>query len=258
MPSYATRGRDTTLYVDGVRASGYFNEYENESERDDLEFTPFEAEDKEYLGGAPAENNTTLTGSYNGDAGGVDDTLEDAYSAGSVLQLLVCPGGILSSKKVLMLGDATVKKIKTSGKSDDINEFEAEIRSKRQRGVMLKTPVAVSATGNGTQNLYTVGGLPTTTNFGGVFSLHVEAIGGTVAPTAVVISIEHSTDGTTWAALTGATFADVAVGYVGRALRLETLKTLPINGYVRAKHTITGGTSPSVNYSLAFHRRLHA
>lgn len=255
MPSKATRGRDTTIYWQGLRASAYLNEYEQESEREDLEFTPFESEDKEYLGGAPAENTTTLTGTYNGDEFAFDDAVEDAYESGTVGQLLMCPGGILSGKRVLMLGDATVQKSKGKGKSDDINELEFEMRSKRQRGVVIKTPVPAAAATVLAPHIYRPKGVAVATDFGAVFSLHLEAVGG--APTGLVIAVEHSPDGTTYSALAGAAFPDVATGFDGAGFRLELPKSVTVQGYVRPKLTFTGGTTPTATFAMAMHRRLH-
>lgn len=252
MTTRATRGRDSTIYFNGTRVSAYLDEYESEAEADDLEFTPFESADKEYLTGT-SENTTTLTGTFNGGSGSLDELLDTAYATGSTdNQLLICPGGVMTAGKAgLMLGDASVQKQKVSGKSDDINEFEAELRSKRQRALILKTPVAVSATGNGSAFQASAA-----TSYGAIATIYLESVGGTVAPTGINFEIEHSSDGSSYSTFGVAIASSLTSTDVGRAIRYESDNTLTLEKYVRVKHTITGGTAPSVKYVAALHRRL--
>lgn len=249
--SNATRGRDTTIYFNGYRVSSFLNEWENEAEADDLEFTPFEAADKEYLTGT-SENTTTLTGTFNGATASFDDLIDSSYAAGTLEQILICPAGIITPGRAgLMLGDASVQKQKASGKSDDINEYEVELRSKRNRAVILKTPVAVSATGNGSSVQAAAA-----TDFGAIATVYLEAVGGTVPPTGIQFELEHSPDNTSFTTFGVAIATSLTVADVGRAYRYESDNTLTLEKYVRVKHTITGGTAPTVKYVCAMHRRL--
>jgi hypothetical protein len=249
MASKAVRGRDATIYVGGIDASPYLNEYEIESERDDIDVTPFGTDDKEFLSGS-SENTTTLTGFWNGDEDSLDEILDEVFGSDDADQILVCGGGVLSGKAAYILGDATQMKYKVSAEADDLTEAEAEFRSKRHRAVILKNPAFVTSTGTGDPHES-----PAATNFGYVASLHVLDITG--APTSVAIALEQSADDTTYAAL-GSNIATLTVADVGKAFRFESAKTINVEKFVQAKHTITGGTTPTVSYVLAFHRRKRA
>lgn len=239
----ALRGSRATIYVDGINASPYLNEYEIEAEREDLEFSPFESDDKEFLAG-PSENTITLTGAWNGDAGGLDQLLDDAFGGDAESIVTICPGGVTATGKGVYLLAGTNVTYNVSAASDEIAEAEAEFRSARNRGIILQGPTVVSATGNGTALINSV-----VTTKGLVAHLHVLAVTGT--PTSVVITVESSPDGTTWTPLV--TFDSVTTG--GVAAKQVTTNTTTVPVQLRAKHTITGGTTPTVSYVLAAARR---
>lgn len=236
-PSKAVRGRDASIYVDSINASAFLNEYEIEAERDDIDVTPFESSDKVFLAGT-SENTVTLTGFFNGAVDSLDEILDNTFGGDAENVVTICPAGALSGKACYLVAGTQVA-YTTSAESDDMTEAEAEFRSARLRGRVLKTPVAETATGNGTANIATAA-----TTKGAVAHLHVTSVTG--APTSVVIVFEGSTDGTTWAPLitftsvTGVTFE-----------KKETAATTTVPVQIRAKHTITGGATPTVTYLLA-------
>src|SRR5438552_971653 len=146
----AVRGRDATIYVNALDASQYLNEYEIEAEADDIEVAPFGA-DKYFLSG-PREIDVTLTGYWNGDAAGLDEVLDDAFAANTDIACTICPGGVFTSKAAYLVPGIMVS-YDISAESDDVSEAEAELRSQYLRGVILKGPLPVTATGNGTANI---------------------------------------------------------------------------------------------------------
>jgi hypothetical protein len=240
MATKALRGSRATIYVDGLNASAFLNEYEIEAEREDLEFSPFESDDKEFLAG-PSENTITLTGAWNGDADSLDARLDATFGGDADNIITICPGGVAATGKGVYLVPGTNVTYTVSAASDEIAEAEAEFRSARLRGVILQGPTTVSATGNGSP------APPATaaTTKGATAHLHVLAVTGT--PTSVAISVEHSADGTTWVPLVS--FPTVTEGGVG--YQVSTVNTATVNVQMRAKHTITGGTTPTVTYVLA-------
>lgn len=244
--SKAVRGRNATVYVTGMNASPYLNEYEIESERDDLDVTPLESDDKDFLSG-PAENSTTLTGFWNGDEDSLDEILDDLFGVDDAHQMTVFPGGVLSGKRAYMLANATQLKYKTSAKSDDITEAEAEFRSGRYRGVVLKTPAVVNATGVGTSFEHA-----TATDFGAVAMVHVLDITG--APDSVAFGVAHSPDDGTYSPLLS--FGTFTEEQVPTAKFVEIDNTVTVDEFVHSTHTFTGGTSPTAKYVVVFHRRL--
>lgn len=238
----ALRGSRATIYVDGINASAFLNEYEIEAEREDLEFSPFESDDKEFLAG-PSENTITLTGAWNGDSDSLDQLLDDTFGGDVDNVITICPGGVAQTGKGVYLLPGTNVTYTVSAASDEIAEAEAEFRSKRNRGTILQGPTTISATGNGTAVI-----APAVTTKGAVANLHVLSVTGT--PTSVAISVESSPEGTTWSPLI--TFATVTTGKTHQ--RVETVNTATVPVQLRAKHTITGGTTPTLSYVLAVAR----
>lgn len=239
MATYAVPGKKATIYVDNLDASEFLNEYEFESERDDIDVTVFGKEDKDFLSGS-AENTVTLTGLWNGDETSLDELLDDTFGGDVDNIITICPGGATSGK-ACYLASATQVAYTVSAEADDLTEAEAEFRSARVRGSILKTAVPVSATGTGTAVERAKGA----TAKGAVAHLHVFGVTG--SPTSVAIEVEHSDDDTTYATLISFT----GITNASTAQKKETLKTATVNKYLRAKHTITGGTTPSLNYVLA-------
>lgn len=236
----AIRGSRATIYVDSVDASAFLNEYSIEAERDDLEFTPFGSDDKEYLSG-PSENTVTLTGAWNGDEDSLDALLDATFGTDTQNIVTVCAGGVTSGKACYLVAGTQIT-YNTEATTEDITTAEAEFRSGRRRGRVLQQPVTVTATGNGSAHTATAA-----TAKGASAHLHVLDVTG--APTSVEIVVEHSVDGTVWTPLI--TFGAVT----GKgAQRVATLDTATVNVQVRARHTITGGTTPSVRYVVAFAR----
>jgi hypothetical protein len=240
MATRAVQGKNSSIYVDGINASEFLNEFEFESERDDIDVTPFESDDKVFISGS-AENTVTLTGYWNGDEDSLDQMLDDTFGTDEQNVITIFPGGVASGK-ACYLAAATQVSYNVSAAADEQIEAEAEFRSARVRGVVLKTPVTVSATGNGAE----VVSLAATTR-GATANLHVLSISG--APTSADIVVETSADGDTWTPLLS--FNAVAVGGYTKS----TLKTETVMEQLRVTHTITGGTTPSLNYVLAVGRR---
>lgn len=237
MASKAVRGRDASIYVDEINASAFLNEYEIEAERDDIDVTPFESSDKVFLAGT-SENTVTLTGFFNGASDSLDEILDNTFGGDNENVVTICPAGALSGRACYLVAGTQVA-YTTSAESDDMTEAEAEFRSARLRGRVIKTPVAVTATGNGTANIATA-----LTTAGATAHLHVTDVQG--APTSVVIELEHSVDGTVWAPLI--TFTSLTAKTKEKK---ATAATATVNVQLRTKHTITGGTTPSVTYMVA-------
>ena len=244
MATKAVQGKVVSIYVDGMNASPFLQEFEIDSQRDDTDVTPFESDDKEFITSA-AENDVTLTGFYNGDSDSLDALLFSSYGGTVDNVVTIFPGGTSSTKRCLLVPGTQVS-MNVSAAADEQVQLEAEFKSALVPGVLLKSPVPVSATGTGTA----VTG--TATTLGATANLHVLSLTG--APTAVEIEVEMSTDGTTWAAVDGLTFTPTVATAKG-GYTLKTLKSLPISAQLRASHTITGGTTPSLNYVLSVGRR---
>jgi hypothetical protein len=239
--SRAVRGKDATIYVDAIDASEFLNEYEFESQRDDIDVTPLGADDKLFLSGS-SENTVTLTGFWNGDEDSLDGVLDETFGSETENVITICPGGVTSSK-ACYLATATQVSYDTHAQADDVTEGEAEFRSARIRGKILQLPIPVTATGTmGTPDVTTAA-----TARGATANLHVLDFSGT--PTTCTIDVEHSADGTVWAP-----FLSFTVTAKGGQMK-RTSKTTAINEQIRWNVTITGGTTPAVTFVLAVGRR---
>ena len=244
---HAIAGRDATILVNEIDASEYLNEYEIEREADDIEVTRFGAIDKEFLSG-PHENTVTLTGHWSGDDAALDTILDATFGVPGDQTCTICPRGAVEGMPAYLVPLVQTSE-DLSAQADDLTEDEWEFRaSSVRRAVVLQgsdelitgttavvgTPVIVSAL----------------TAKGASAHLHVLSVTG--APTSVLVKVEHSVDGSSWAPLI--TFPLVTAA--GSA-RMATPTTTTVNVQMRSSVTITGGTTPSVTLALvgARHKR---
>lgn len=111
-----------------------------------------------------------------------------------------------------------------------------------EHGVSLHDLTAETGTGNGTA----VDNGASTSN-GGVGVIHVPAIAG--AAPSVVVRIEHSANGSTWA-----TLLTFAAATAATKERIEVAPGTLVNRHLREVHTF-GGTTSSITFNSAFARR---
>ena len=246
--SRAKQGKTSSIYVDEINASPFISEYKFESKRDDTDVTPIESDDKIFQSGT-AENTATLTGFWNGDADSLDELLDDTFGGDVPNIISIMPAGCVQGNGAY-LAQATQVKYNIKAKSSEQVEGESEFRSARVRARVLKARGAVSATGVGTSGGSGVMA-PAATSKGATLHVHVLALTG--VPTAAAISVEGSSDGTSFTALSPALSVDVTGGPGGYIA--VTLKNATIPKYLQVKHTITGGTSPSLDYIALVGRR---
>lgn len=241
MATKAIRGSRATILMNHLNVSGYLNEHETEGEAEELTFTPFESDEAEVVSGSKTYT-STFTGAWNGEDESLDALLDAGFENDLPFTITKCPGGVSSGKAVYLMPGTLINN-NDSAASDEIAEIEAEFKTKRARGKVLHHGL-VSATGNGAPLV-----ADAATNVGAAAHLHVYDVTG--APTSVAIVVESSPDGTTWSPLL--TFDPVTEkGHQ----RKETLPTASVPVQLRAKHTITGGTTPTVNYTVAVARRV--
>lgn len=239
----SVQGKNASIYVDGINASAYLNEFEIDSSRDDTDVTPFESDDKVIITSA-AENDITLTGFWNGDPDSLDDILDETYGGDQDNVITIFPGGVNSGKSCYMVPGTQVS-TDVSAASDEEVQLEVEFKSALVRGKVLKGRGApVTATGQGATPVVA----PKATSRGATAAAHV--LGVTGNPTEITIEVEQSADGTTWSSLVSMDATAGKGGYVAR-----TLKTDTVEKQLRWKITITGGTSPSVDFVLVCGRR---
>ncbi len=79
--------------------------------------------------------------------------------------------------------------------------------------------------------------------------LHVTAVTG--SPTSWTVKLQDSADGTTWADVAGGTFTATSVP---AAQRLVSAAGAALRQYVRYVATVVGGTAPTITFGLAYAR----
>lgn len=243
MSGNARRGIDSAVWVDGIDASSFIPDWDRDSKADDIETTVLKSKSKRYLASVP-ENTVKLSCYWDGDESSLDELLDATFGGGGNNIITLFPGGDIVGKAAY-LSTGTQVTYKTSGAQDKAVEGEAEFRSERVRGRVLKGPGVLTATTTGTTITQIIGA----TTKGGKANLHVPVLTG--APTSCVIIVEHSVDGSTWATLLS---FDVTAQTVPTGYEASTLDTATVNGKLRYKITITGGTTPTIDFVITFGR----
>lgn len=173
-------------------------------------------------------------------------SLQDIFAALPDTQIIVTgyPDTRAVGKPALLMY-ADVLRYNVDAVVADLVKVSIDLSSQKwhvEHGVSLHDLTAETGTGNGTS---TDNGAATTN--GGVGVLHVSAIAG--AAPSVVVRIEHSTNGSTWATLL--TFA--AATAVTKE-RIEVAPGTTVNRHLREVHTF-GGATTSITFNSAFARR---
>lgn len=245
---HAIAGRDATILVNQIDASQYLNEFEIERSADDIEVTRFGSIDKEFLSG-PHENTVTLSGHWSGDDGSLDDVLEQTFGVVGDQTCTICPRGAIEGMRAFL-----VPLIQTSEdldvQADDLAEDEWEFRasSVKRGNVLIGSDVLITGTTAVTSIAPWVVTAPSTKGA----NIHVHVLGVTGTPTSVLIKVESSADGTTWAAVPGLSVTVTTIG----SYRLATLPSATIPVQLRASVTQTGGTTPTTTVVVACARNL--
>jgi len=173
-------------------------------------------------------------------------TLQEIFAALPDTQIIVTgyPDTRAAGKPALLMY-ADVLKYNLDAVVADLVKAQIECTSQKwavEHGVSLHDLTAETGTGNGTS----VNNGAATTN-GGVGVLHVPAIAG--AAPSVVVTIQHSTNGSTWADL-----LSFAAAVAATKERIEVAAGTTINQFLREVHTF-GGTTTSITFNSAFARR---
>lgn len=253
--------RNTRIYVAQYVFTADMKDMDASRHVDSYEDTTFGASAKTF---SPSLKDGALktSGFYTGGVGNIEDEIRQIFAASgqpvSVFfgdDVLTLISGAIYSGSPCFITSANMTDWKTS----------AAIGG----GVMLAIGIKPGMTGKlvsgytlhplaaevGTVNGQTVdapagaGGVyPTTT--GWTSNLHVSAIAG--AAPSVTVKLQHSTDGTTWADLSGGSFAAATAA---TSQQLSGAATASVNRYVRCVITF-GGTTTSITLAVSFSRNV--
>lgn len=245
----AVVARDVAVLVDEFDMTRYFNEFEFEREGEDVDVSTFGSRVRRYLSG-PQETTITLNGFYEGGKNEVDDVFHRRFGQEADILITLCPNTYLAGRACYLVPTAQVT-YNISAEVEDAVEIEGEFRANGfvDRGHILQTLTTITTTGVGpyTGTSPVLNTETAATTKGATAHLHVTGVTGT--PTSVVVVVEHSVDGTTWAPLI--TFASTTAA---GAQRRVTVPNATVNAQLRASYTITGGTTPTLSYAVAVSR----
>lgn len=240
----ATLSNKTRVMVDQFDISGFLTKMSPQRIRDFAECSDLTSTSHEYTptlrGGV-----FTFEGLYRTNAI-VGTSLHDIFAQLPETQLIVTgyPDTRAAGKPALLMYADAVKYNLDSVVADLV---KAQIECTAQKwaiehGISLHDLTAETGTGNGTS----VDNGAASTN-GGVGVLHCTAIAG--AAPSVVVRIEHSTNGSTWA-----TLLTFAAATAATKERVEVAQGTTVNRFLREVHTF-GGTTSSITFNSAFARR---
>lgn len=243
-------GSQAALLVDGYALSGFAKS---------AQFQPsITLHDKTVFGDVAREKVPGLkTGTFSAEMF-FDDTLNVgswdvlkakyvAQTPGAVAPAIISlfPQGFVLGSRVITMS-ANLNKLEPKSVVDDLVMLSMGAESE-QDGIDFGFSLHALAAETGTVNGTALDNAAATAN-GGVGTLHVTAIAGG-APS-VVVTIEHSTDSSTWVTLV--TF--VAATAANTAQRIEIAQGITVRRYMRAVTTF-GGTTTSITFQSSFARR---
>ena len=204
--------------------------------------TTFGDGDKNYLGGGQREGDVTFDGIYDGGSTETQKLLEDALGTTGLIPISYGPAGDATGARARLANVIPVGFNVQDLASDAVAvAMTVKPTSRNDFGVFLKPEAAVTSTGSSTA----VDNAAASTG-GAVGHLHLVSAS---TLTALVVKIQHSTNGSAWTDLI--TFTSATAETVQRSTVSGTIRR-----YVReTRSTFTGGAGKTVTHVVAFARR---
>lgn len=238
MPTFR-HGKTTAIYLDDKNVGQYFNEVTIAGSADLAETTAFGATGKSYLVGFP-DGRVSLRGMFDGTVGAIDEKLAAilAVEPLSVVSIMV-EGDVLFRNA----RSANVRELsyELTSPVSDVVAISAEMTTEQAivSGKVLHILSPETATANGTSVDH---GAATTG--GGIGTLHMTA--NTRDAGSIVVKVQHSVDNSVW--VDYITFTSVAAAATTK--ERIAVSTNPMNRWLRAIWTVTGGTTGSYTFAV--------
>jgi hypothetical protein len=236
-------GKATSVYLGAVDLSAYLNSADLSADLDTADSTTFHATWRSSIGGMMA-GAVDLGGLYDPDEASLP-TLLTSLVPGS---LTYCPAGGSAVGDEARLVSAIDTSYKESSPVGGLVAVSASLMATGAVGFgSILHPLAVDT---GTTTGSTKNELAASAT-GWTAHLHVTA----VSSGSWVVTIEDSSTGSSgWALVSGATFTAATTPTSQRLTAAST--TAAVKQYVRYVATVTGGTSPTITFALAFARNV--
>ena len=243
-------GRNAQIWLHRADLSRWFSSLELNREREVAEATGFRAPGalREYVPGFSTAE-FSASGSWDGDAGAIDDRLTALLGSEDAVYITAGPNG-LEVGKVAQLLPALVTEYTVNSPFDDIVSVDltAQGSGEARRGVSLRStddaavaaPASVASASQDQTAQTTAGGLA---------NVHVVAsdtVGG-----ATDVIVQHSTDDAVWVDLLT---VSVPAGEAG-SYRASVPSGTTVERYVRAMVDASVVTSGNITVGVAFARR---
>jgi hypothetical protein len=241
----ATIGFSDRFLMNGYELSEWMQSFDGQSELEEKEFTVLNTAARQYILGNE-DGTLECSGVFDADATNEDaihNVLSTAFRARTDNVLTVGIGAFAVGSDCLMLDGCQVKYTRPI-EAGEILTVDASFRSSNgiNHGYFLRSAASAAGTHNGTG----VDNAAASTN-GGV--LHVHLNNDTASD--VDVKVQHSTDNSVWADLTGAAVNNLSAEHDSGSATVATGTT--VNRYVRSVAVVTGGAV--LNLTAAFARR---
>lgn len=238
-------GFSDRFLVNGYELSGYMQSFDGQAELEEVEFTVLNTAARQYKLGNE-DGTLECSGVFDADATD-EDAIHNVLSAAfrSKATNVVTVGiGAFAVGSDADLFDACQVKYTRPVESGVLLTVEASFRSSNgvNNGHFLRSASAAAGTHNGTA----VDNGAASSN-GGVFHVHLNNDDATD----VDVKVQHSTDNSIWADLTGAAVNNLSAEYASGSATVAAGTT--VNRYIRSVAVVTGGDV--LNLTAAFARR---
>jgi hypothetical protein len=238
-------GFSDRFLVNGYELSGYVMSFTGESEMEEKDFQVLNNTGVQYIAGSESAS-LELEGIFDSDTTNADrihDVLSAAFRSrdNHVLSRGV---GAFAVGSVCEMMDGPQINYRRPIESGELLKVEASFRSNNgdNHGHFLVSSALAAGTHNGTA----VDNAAGTTN-GGLFHVHLHNDDASD----VDVKVQHSTDNSIWADLTGAVVSDLSAEHTAGSATVAAGTT--VNRYIRSVATVTGGDT--VLLTAAFARR---
>jgi hypothetical protein len=238
-------GSSNRFLVNGYELSGYMQSFEAAAEAESIDATVLNSTYRAYQQGFKT-GNLEWSGVFDSDATDADrihDVLSAAFDAGTSNVVTAGIGEYALGQNCFMVDGCLIE----YGLPLEIGELiTVSGNFQSSNAVNFGKMLMSSAQSAGTNNGAGVNNGASTAN-GGVMHVHLHNDDASD----VDVKVQHSTDGSTWADLTGATVSNLSAEHASGSATVAAGTT--VNAHLRAVATVTGGDTLLV--SVAFARR---
>jgi hypothetical protein len=240
----ASTPKEIVFLVSGYSLAGAITSFEFSGETEMLDATTVNNEGYKTKVAGFKEGTVSVKGLFDSDEADADrihDVFSAAYADGSVKYILASTGAVSVGAIANMVEGASMK-YETPVDTGSLIFSNGEFTSNNgvQAGKWLMHALQAAGTNNGTS----LDDGASSAN-GGYLQVHLHNDDASD----VDVKVQHSTDGSTWADLTGAAVSNLSATHASGSASVAAGTT--VNRYLRAVATVTGGDTILVSVAFA-------